>query len=389
MRSVDGDGRARTRAASAAALIAVVLVVAVGWDPAVAVVVYLGPIAAATVLAVLVVADRVKGLERQLVLAAAVTVAGLAASVALFVQAMYVSEHDALFTVLLAGYGLVIGGWSAWLLGRRALRRLADAQRARRDVVAAVSHDLRTPITALRLLAEAVDDDIIDAGTRHEYLARMITHVGALSAMIDDLFELSRLEAGDVRWSMQCVRLDALLGEAVEVLRPQAEAGGVAVTIELDAELLPARAEPAQLRRVLFNLIENAIRHTPAGGSVIVRAQPGHRQVQIEVADTGVGIPDEEREHVFDAFFRGGAHAARGDGGAGLGLAISRSIIEAHGGRIWLAGSGPGTRVRFSLPAARAHDRRRRGAQGASGAASVSTKRSSPGTMRSCASSWR
>jgi signal transduction histidine kinase len=324
--------------------------IAHGADSAVAVLTYLGPVAVATVLAVGLLADRVEGLGRQLLVAGAVTAAGLGVSVLLFVETMYISGHDALYTVLLAGYGIVIGGWSAWLLGGRALRRLAAAERARRDLVAAVSHDLRTPITSLQLLAEAVDDDIVDADTRREYLARMTTHVRALSAMIADLFELSRLEAGEIRWSMTRVQLDALVAETVDALRPHAEAGGVAVRTELDPVLQAARAHPEQLQRVLFNLIQNAIRHTPADGSVVVRAHSAGGEVEIEVADTGEGIPDDERDRVFEAFFRGGAQAARGDEGAGLGLAISRAIVEAHGGRIWLAGSGPGTRVRFSLP---------------------------------------
>jgi signal transduction histidine kinase len=354
---VDRDGHGRASSALAVTVIAVTLAAAGavadgGWGPGWAVVAYLGPVALITVWAVLLVADRVESLQRQLVLAGAVTVTGLVVSVALFVDAMYVSQHDALFTFLLAGYGLVIGGWSALLLGRRALRRLADAERARGDVVAAVSHDLRTPITAMRLLAEAIDDDIIDAGTRHEYLGRMTTHVRALSALIDDLFELSRLEAGDIHWSMQRVRLDSLVEETVDALRPHADAGGVTMRAEVAPGLPPIRGDPERLQRVLFNLIENAIRHTPSGGNVAVRAQPDRRHVQVEVADTGVGIPEDERGSVFEAFYRGRAHAARGDPGAGLGLAISRAIVEAHGGRIWLAGSGPGTRVRFSFPIA-------------------------------------
>jgi signal transduction histidine kinase len=341
----------------AAALIAVTVAVAGAWiayggEAAVASLRYLGPVAALTVAGVLLVADRVSGLQRQLMAAGAITAAGLGVSVLLFVDAMYISSHDAFFTVLLAGYGLVIGGWSAWLLGRRALRRLAEAERARRDLVAAVSHDLRTPITSLRLLAEAIDDDVVDVDRRQEYLTRMTTHVHALSAMITDLFELSRLEAGDIRWTMQRVQLDALVAETVDALRPHAEAGRVAVRAELDPTLRAARAHPEQLQRVLFNLIQNAIRHTPPDGSVLVRAECTDGEVQIEVADTGEGIPQADRDRVFDAFFRGGVQAARGDAGAGLGLAISRAIVEAHGGRIWLAGSGPGTRVRFSVPRA-------------------------------------
>jgi signal transduction histidine kinase len=340
-------------AIAAVALTAAGAGLAHGADSALAVLKYLGPISLTTVVAVIAVADRVERLQHQLLLAGAVTAVGVAVSVVLFVETMYVSGHDALYTVLLAGYGLIIGGWAAWLLGRRALHRLSDAERARRDLVAAVSHDLRTPITSLRLLAEAVDDEIVDEHRRREYLMRMTAHVKALSAMIADLFELSRLEAGDIRWSMERVPLDELLTETVDALRPQADAGHVQVRTEVASVLEPARAHPEQLQRVLFNLIQNAIRHTPPDGSVVVRAEPAGSDVEIEVADTGTGILDSDRDRVFDAFFRGGTQSARNDGGAGLGLAIARAIVEAHGGRIWLAGSGPGTRVRFSLPAAR------------------------------------
>ena len=224
---------------------------------------------------------------------------------------------------------------------------------ARRDLVAAVSHDLRTPITSLRLLAEAVEDEIVDEQTRASYLARMRTHIDALSALIDDLFELSRLEAGDIRWTLERVPLDELVGETVEALRVQAERKGVAVIAHVPAALGPARANPEKLQRVLFNLIQNAIRHTPADGSIVVRAEPVAGQIEVEVADTGDGIAAAERDRVFTAFYRGGADAARTSAGAGLGLAVSRAIVEAHGGHIWLPQTATGTRVRFSLPAAR------------------------------------
>ena len=113
-----------------------------------------------------------------------------------------------------------------------------------------------------------------------------------------------------------------------------------------------ARANPEKIQRVLFNLIQNAIRHTPADGSVVVRAEPAADGIEVEVADDGDGIAPEERERVFTAFYRGGAESARTGAGAGLGLAVSRAIVEAHGGRIWLAETPVGTRVRFSLPAA-------------------------------------
>jgi signal transduction histidine kinase len=236
-------------------------------------------------------------------------------------------------------------------LGVQAVAR-DQSESARRHLVAAVSHDLRTPITSLRLLAEAVSDDIVAGEARRRYLRRMRTHIDALSALIDDLFELSRLEAGDISWSLERVALSELVGETVDAMRLEAEAKGVAVTASVPASLSLARANPEKIQRVLFNLIQNAIRHTPADGSVVVRAEPAASGIEVEIVDTGAGIAAEERDQVFTAFYRGGDQASRSETGAGLGLAVARAIVEAHGGRIWLADSPVGTRVRFSLPAA-------------------------------------
>jgi signal transduction histidine kinase len=170
--------------------------------------------------------------------------------------------------------------------------------------------------------------------------------------MIDDLFELSRIEAGDIDWSMRQVELALLVDETVAAMQPEAGAKGVEIHTQIGEEELSACADPERIQRVLFNLIRNAIRHTPADGSVTVRAEAGSDAIEIEIADTGDGIPAEERERVFDAFFRGGEDAARHSDGAGLGLAVSRAIVETHGGRIWLAPADHGTRVRFSLPSA-------------------------------------
>jgi signal transduction histidine kinase len=229
-------------------------------------------------------------------------------------------------------------------------QRRATADQARRDLVAAVSHDLRTPLASLRLLAEAVDDQIVEGEERARYLAQMQTHIRALSSMIDDLFELSRLEAGEIEWSIQQVEVAQLVGETVEAMQPQARSRGVDVVAELPTDPAIARADPERLQRVLFNLIQNALRHTPADGSVTVRAESAVGAVEVEVADTGEGIPPAERERIFEAFVRGGDDSRSGDG-AGLGLAISRAIVEGHGGRIWLAPTERGTRVRFSVPA--------------------------------------
>jgi len=336
-------------------------------------------------------------LSRQLALAVAIVVAPVLIALVVVGMLMVISDHAAVLVgviVLVAGTiavlvaRLVAGsilrdvqairdGLTAVGQGERAVRietsaadeldELASAanamisqlaveeaardqsEAARRDLVAAVSHDLRTPITSLRLLAEAVQDEIVDRETRRAYLERMRIHIDALSALIDDLFELTRLEAGDISWTLQRVPLDELVEETLEAMRLEAEAKGVAVRSSVPSALAPARANPEKLQRVLFNLIQNAIRHTPADGSVVVRAERVDDLIEVEVADTGEGIAPAEREHVFDAFFRGG-DTARTGGGAGLGLAVSRAIVEAHGGQIWLADGARGTRVRFSLP---------------------------------------
>jgi signal transduction histidine kinase len=168
--------------------------------------------------------------------------------------------------------------------------------------------------------------------------------------MIDDLFELSRIEAGQIEWSMRQVELSLLVDETVAAMRPEARARQVEVRSELDEPRLSARANPEKIQRVLFNLLRNAIRHTPADGSVTVRAEAGLETVLIEVADTGEGIPTEAGDRVFEPFYRGPREVARDSDGAGLGLAICRAIVETHGGRIWIGPSDRGTRVRFSLP---------------------------------------
>jgi signal transduction histidine kinase len=230
----------------------------------------------------------------------------------------------------------------------RSRREIEDA---RRQLVAAASHDLRTPLASLRLLVESIDDGVATGQTRERYLREIRTHVGVLSDLIDDLFELSRIEAGDISWTMRRVELRDLIGDTVAAMRAPAAERGVKIAADLPPGDVAARANAEKVQRVLFNLIQNAIRHTPADGSVTVRARSGARGgVEVEVADSGEGIAAGDGERVFEAFYRG--DAARGEEGAGLGLAISRAIVEAHGGRIWLEDGSPGTRVHFTLRSA-------------------------------------
>jgi signal transduction histidine kinase len=356
----------------------------------------LAPLGAATTLLAQLIAGGawIRGLRLQFGALALVVAVQLGAAVALFAGLMFVSNHDAFFMALVAGYAGIVGLAAGRLVARRALSdldavrgalaevgegsrdvrvrvkgadelatlardveamvaKVAAAERARRELVASVSHDLRTPITALLLIAEGLQDDIFEPERSREQLRLISTHVRALGSLIDDLFELSRLEAGDIHWSMERVRLDELVRETIDAMRPHADAGGVTMRAELDAHLSPARGNPEQLQRVLFNLIQNAIRHTPGDGSVVVRAQlvPGPA-VEIEVADNGEGIDPAQRDRIFEPFIQGASPSSEANGSAGLGLAIARAIVEAHGGRIWLADEAGGTHIRFSLPAA-------------------------------------
>jgi signal transduction histidine kinase len=149
---------------------------------------------------------------------------------------------------------------------------------------------------------------------------------------------------------MRQVELGDLIGDTVAAMRAPAAERGVHLAAELPNGEVIARANAEKVQRVLFNLIQNAIRHTPADGSVTVRARSGRGGVEVEVADDGEGIPAGDGERVFEAFYRG--DAARGEDGAGLGLAISKAIVEAHGGRIWLEPGPQGTKVHFTLRAA-------------------------------------
>ncbi|HEY3944386.1 MAG TPA: HAMP domain-containing sensor histidine kinase [Solirubrobacteraceae bacterium] len=354
------------------------------------------PLGAATALLAHVIANQPRllgGMRGRLGALAILVAALLAAAVALFASLMFVSPHDAFFMALAAGYAGLIGLGAAWLVARRALSdlevvrtALADVgegarnvqvkvlghdelaalagdvekmaaridaeERTRRRLVASVSHDLRTPITNLKLITDGLEDGIFEPERSRELMRSISSQVSALGGLIDDLFELSRLEAGDIRWSVEQVHLDELVRETLETMRPQADDSRISMRSELARELKPARGNPEQLQRVLFNLIQNAIRHTPADGSVVVRAWPAKDlAVEVEVADTGDGIDPATRRRLFEPFVQGPSRVEGQTGSAGLGLAIARAIVEAHGGHIWVAHAGPGTQIRFSLPA--------------------------------------
>jgi signal transduction histidine kinase len=345
-------------------------------------------------------------LARQQAMTAAVTAGGTLAAIALVAAGMLLSQHDLAVVLatlpVAAGAGIAFGVVNARLVGRDlealagAARRLAtgdldaraplggtaeiadvaatlnlaatrltearDRERAmeasRRDLVAWASHDLRTPLTSLRIVAEALADDVVtDEATRRRYLASLSAHVDRLARLVDDLFELSQIEAGALALQFEPTHLPDLIDEVVERFSPGAGAKGVHLEANLPAEfrLLPAGRD--QVGRVLANLVVNGIRHTPPGGRVLLGAADHPDHATIWVRDACGGIPQDEVPYVFERHWRG--DPARTAEGAGLGLAIARGLVEAHGGAIDVANVSGGCQFTVRLPRQARHDQAR------------------------------
>lgn len=331
------------------------------------------------------------------VIAATAIVASLAGAV-LAANAMFVSTHDlrALLVVLAAGgtaaavAALVLGG----RLGRASedLRDLSDqlatgaptdrsrplpaelaqvadqltatwgrleAARAkerameasRRELVAWVSHDLRTPLSGIRAMVEALEDGVVtDPATVGRYHATIRQEADRLAHLVDDLFELSRIQAGALSLDLERVALADLVSDALAATGVIADARGVVLEGALHEPAPEVEASIPDLARVIHNLVDNAIRHTPRGGRVLVEAATVDDHAVLSVSDTCGGIPDGELDRVFDLAFRGDAARTPGQGGGGFGLAIARGLVEAHRGDIDVANEVGGCRFTVRLP---------------------------------------
>jgi signal transduction histidine kinase len=234
-----------------------------------------------------------------------------------------------------------------------AQRQRSETEGARRALFAAISHDLRTPLSTMQAMVEAMVDGVVtDTETSNRYLHNIRGEVGRLSSLIDDLFELTTIDSGELRLHLEQLRIEDVAAETIDAFRPQAERAGIRLAFEPGGETPAVHVDPQRLTRVLYNLLQNAVRHTPADGSITLRTVPLADGVQVEVRDTGEGIPERDLPHVFDTFYRGEASRLRARGsGSGLGLSIARGIIEAHGGRIWVqSAEGSGSTFAFILP---------------------------------------
>jgi signal transduction histidine kinase len=334
---------------------------------------------------------------RQRFVALPLVAAGVAlANVTVLSATMFVSDHDAVVLMVLLVYGIAAGVAAALMLARtttgamatlsatadalgrgdldaragtmdagpeldalaRTLDQMAERLQAsqarerqvesiRRDLITTVSHDLRTPLASLRAMVEAVDDGIVtDTPSLQRYAGEMRRSVTQLSDMVDDLFELAQLDAGAIESETRRARVDDLVNRAVATVGPAADAKGLALVTDLrvgDAACSP------RLARVLQNLLVNAVRHTPADGTVRIEAHRVGDRLQLAVEDTGEGIGPEDLTHVFEPFFR--ADPARSGAGAGLGLALAKRIVEALGGNISAESStAAGSRFAVDLP---------------------------------------
>jgi len=223
---------------------------------------------------------------------------------------------------------------------------LGAADEYRRGLIGNVSHELRTPITALHAVLENVVDGVTEPDT--ETMRMALSQTERLGELVTDLLDLSRLEGGAIALQLSRFEVDGFLRDAIGHVA--VSPGDLTLSVQVSPSGLTAVADPARLRQVVVNLVDNAVRHSPAGGRVTVQAcAVGQSGLWLEVRDEGPGIPPAERERVFERFTRG----ATSDGGTGLGLAIARWAVDLQGGHIAVADAGPGCRISVTIPDAK------------------------------------
>ncbi len=245
---------------------------------------------------------------------------------------------------------LTFNGMAAQL--QAAAQKQREVETLRRDLIAWISHDLQTPLASIRAVIEALADGVVeDPETAQRYLRTAQKDIRSLSLLIDDLFQMAQLDAGGLALHREPGSLSDLISDTLESFSELAGRQGVELEGQVNPEADPVLMDTERIGRVLNNLVGNALRHTPEGGSVKVCARREKGSVWVEVSDTGEGIQPEDLPYVFDRFYRGEKSRNRSTGGAGLGLAIARGIIEAHGGQISVDSLlGKGACFTFTLP---------------------------------------
>jgi signal transduction histidine kinase len=227
-----------------------------------------------------------------------------------------------------------------------------ELETMRRDLIAWVSHDLQTPLTSMRAILEALADGVVEEPeTVKRYLHTAQRDVRSLSALIDDLFQMAQLDAGGFPLHREEASLGDLVSDTLESFTELAKQQEITLEGAVDSDVDPVTMDTQSIGRVLNNLVGNALRHTPNRGRVSVWARRTTRGVEVTVSDTGEGIRAEDMPHIFERFYRGEKSRSRAMGGAGLGLAIARGIVRAHGGDILVESeTGKGAQFTFHIP---------------------------------------
>jgi two-component system phosphate regulon sensor histidine kinase PhoR len=230
--------------------------------------------------------------------------------------------------------------------------RLRRLETIRQDFISNISHELRTPLASLKALTDTLQEGALeDPPAAKRFLGRMQTEVDAITQMVEELLELSRIESGRVPLNLTPVAPIELIEQATERLSAQAERAGVAIEIQCSDELPEVLADSKRLVQVLVNLLHNAIKFTPPGGKITLSARQQDNFVLFLVQDNGAGISADDLPRIFERFYK--SDRARTGSGTGLGLAIARHTIEAHGGRIWAESiEGKGSTFYFTVPVA-------------------------------------
>jgi hypothetical protein len=235
------------------------------------------------------------------------------------------------------------------------LFELEQTGQRRRELLANVSHDLRTPLTSMHGYLETLllKEGALSPEERRNLLMIAARNSEALRRLVGELFDLSKLEANEIRPDREAFLLPELVQDVAQKFALGAERKGVRIDVHAEDSILAAHADIGLIERVLANLIENAIRHTPAGGSIRIGLTRQGERLRTEVTDTGAGIAPAELPHIFDRYYRAARHGSDDGAGTGLGLAIARRIVQLHDGQIEaLSSPGTGTTFRFDLPAA-------------------------------------
>jgi two-component system phosphate regulon sensor histidine kinase PhoR len=230
------------------------------------------------------------------------------------------------------------------------LTELRSLQTTRRELIGNISHEFRTPLAGIKAMVETLTGGAMDDKVAaKDFLTRIDSEVDRLTQLVEELTELSRIETGKAELKKEPIDLNKLVEEVIAQLSPQAERQQLSISREFATNLPSVLADKDRVRQVITNLVHNAIKFTPAGGRITITSRALEGSVVVHIADTGIGIPEEDLPRVFERFYKG--DKARAGGGTGMGLAIAKHVIQAHGGSIWVRSEeGKGSTFAFSLP---------------------------------------